>query len=168
MTVPSLLILAKGDTERVVVLLVFALLWGAGALASWIKKISAANAKQSSGRNPTQARRAQPPKLKSPAKQQYRPNSLPQNAYPASIIQRAQAMASYATRQPAPRKSGRKPPRLPPPLPAAGGRVIAAQRVPQPAPAPAPSAPPAQGTRRMPVRIVAAAAVMGITADDLR
>ena len=58
-------------------------------------------------------KRAEPPKLKLVAKQQYRPNMAPANAYPPSIIQRAQAMASYATRQPAPRKPGRKPPASP-------------------------------------------------------
>jgi len=60
------------------------------------------------GIKPAQTKRAQSMKLKIGAKQQYRPNALPQNAYPASIINCAQAMASYATRQPAPRKPGRR------------------------------------------------------------
>ncbi len=168
MTGLSLFILAKGDAERVVVLVIFALLWGAGALASWIKKVSAVNVKQSSGKNPAQARRTQPPKQKLTARQQYRPNPLPQNACPASIIQRAQSMASYATRQPVQRKPGRKPPRLPPPLPAARGQVVAPQRVPMPALAPALSAPLPQVIRRQPPGIVAGAAVMGLKADTLR
>jgi hypothetical protein len=168
MTMLSTLILATGETEKGVAAVIFVVIWGSVSLYSWIKKATALGIKPVPGRKVPQPKRAQPPKLKVAAKQQYRPNMAPANAYPPSIIQRAQAMASYATRQPAPRKPGRKPPRLPPPMPAASGRVVTAKGTSVPAPAPSPSAPAVQVARRQSPGIVAAAAVMGLKADDMR